>query len=530
MNKHLVYPLVLALWGFGAAHVAPGPVRPPVAAKAVVHLSREMQTIHSFGASDCWSAKFIGTWADEARKNQVADLLFSLDTLPGGQPAGIGLSLWRVNIGAGSFEQGEASGIRDEWRREECFRNAAGQYDWTRQAGNQWFLQAARRRGVAYTLGFANSPPVYLTANGKAFSPGGSALNLKPGKLGEFSDFLVEVSRHFDFDYVSPINEPQWDWAAGKDGKAGQEGSPARNADILAVAEALSGRLAAAGSKTKVVLGEAGQLDFLYAKAETGRGNQLAELFSGRAPSLDQLPNVERVLAYHSYFTTCGDTQLVNVRQRVHLAAQAVRRPALWQSEFGVLGDVCGTYNGSPRNTGIDYGLYIAKVVHHDLTIANVTSWQWWLAINPYNYSDGLVYINGPDGRYQDHRQARQAGLVVDSKQLWALGNFSRFIRPGMKRIDVELTSHPDPVARAGSFMLSGYKDEARRQVVLVGVNMARDAVEVDLSGLNVRGNQFTTYTTDGARNLAKATAAADTVRLSPRSVTTLVGYYHDNP
>ena len=106
----------------------------PSDGKIVVSLNEEFQTIHSFGASDCWSAKFIGTWADEQAKNHVADLLFSLDTMDSGQPKGIGLSLWRMNIGAGSYEQGEASDIGDMWRREECFQDAQGKYDWSKQA------------------------------------------------------------------------------------------------------------------------------------------------------------------------------------------------------------------------------------------------------------------------------------------------------------------------------------------------------------------------------------------------------------
>src|SRR5690606_11720340 len=109
------------------------------------HWNIEKQTIHSFGASDCWTAKFIGNWTDVQKKNQVADYLFSMDTLEDGSPKGIGLSLWRFNIGAGSWEQGAASGIPDEWRREECFLDAAGVYDFNRQQGQQWFLQAARQ-------------------------------------------------------------------------------------------------------------------------------------------------------------------------------------------------------------------------------------------------------------------------------------------------------------------------------------------------------------------------------------------------
>ncbi|MBD2756690.1 glycoside hydrolase [Spirosoma validum] len=491
-----------------------------------VNLREEFQTIHSFGASDCWSAKFIGKWRDEARKNQIADLLFSLDTLSSGQPKGIGLSLWRMNIGAGSYEQGDSSYIRDEWRREECFLDNQGRYDWTKQAGNQWFLQAARQRGVRYTLGFTNSAPVQMTRNGKAFSPGGKTFNLKPTALDPFADFLTTVADHFKFDYLSPINEPQWDWTAGKNGKANQEGSPAENSDILNVTKALSAKLAAKKSKTTIVSGESGQLNYLYERAESGRGNQLNYFFTpNEASSLAKLPNVEPIWAYHSYFTTCRDSLLVAARQRVAQQVQAVGNPMLWQSEFGVLGDICGQYNGSPRHTDMDYGLYVAKVIHNDLTIANVTSWQWWLAINPYNYSDGLVYINGPDGNYKQHNNARLDGQIIDSKQLWAFGNYARFIRPGMKRISVQITGS-DALKEASQSMVSAYKDPDRKQVVLVCVNMTSNATTLPLTGLNIRNGHFACYTTTETKTLAKSVVSTRQIQLEPKSVVTLVGTY----
>ena len=93
-------------------------------------------------------------------------MLFSTEQQADGSPKGIGLSLWRFNIGAGSYEQGAASGIGDEYRREECFLGTDGSYNWSKQAGAQWFLKAAKKRGVRYLLGFTNSPPVQFTQNG----------------------------------------------------------------------------------------------------------------------------------------------------------------------------------------------------------------------------------------------------------------------------------------------------------------------------------------------------------------------------
>ncbi|MBC7511241.1 MAG: hypothetical protein H7320_21230, partial [Ferruginibacter sp.] len=87
-----------------------------VKTKISINLNDEKQTINSFGASDCWTTKFIDNWGDVTKRNKIADYLFSTDTLIDGSPKGIGLSLWRFNIGAGSYEQGSASGISDEWR------------------------------------------------------------------------------------------------------------------------------------------------------------------------------------------------------------------------------------------------------------------------------------------------------------------------------------------------------------------------------------------------------------------------------
>ena len=137
-----------------------------------------------------------------------------------------------------------------------------------------------------------------------------------------------------------------------------------------------------------------------------------------------------------------------------------------------------------------------------------------------------MGYINGPDGTYKNHDNARLAGQVVESKQLWAFGNYARFVRPGMKRIQVSLEGNPDPVAQAGTYMVSGYKDDVTKKIVLVAVNMNSQSVALSLSGMAVRNKRFTTYTTDKDKNLAKATAASDAIVLVPESVTTLVGYY----
>lgn len=95
-----------------------------------------------------------------------------------------------------------------------------------------------------------------------------------------------------------------------------------------------------------------------------------------------------------------------------------------------------------------------------------------------------------------------------------------------MKRIKVSTPQTPDLIPQAGTYMVSGYKDEATRKVVLVVVNMTTDEVSLPVTGISVKNDQFETYTTDENRSLAMSMTASDNVVISPRSVTTLVGRY----
>ena len=65
-----------------------------------IQTSTPRQTIQHFGASDAWSMQFIGLWDNEAEQQKIADWLFSTENDAQGQPRGIGLSVWRFNLGA----------------------------------------------------------------------------------------------------------------------------------------------------------------------------------------------------------------------------------------------------------------------------------------------------------------------------------------------------------------------------------------------------------------------------------------------
>jgi len=497
----------------------------------VVNLNDEKQTIDNFGASDCWTTKFIGKWADTQKKDLIADYLFSTDTTTNGQPKGIGLSFWRFNIGGGSFEQGAASGIPDEYRREECFLNPDGTYDWSKHQGQRWFLDAAKKRGINNFLAYSLTPPVQYTINNKAYGLAKAQLNLKPGFENAYANFLVDVVQHFNqsgynMRYLSPFNEPQNNWGANG---ASQEGTAATNSEIASFVKVLGPKLKQANSQTTITLSEAAQWNFLNTSNQDNRGNQLNDFFNpGFANYIGNVPQVEKLMSAHSYFTTCPNDNLIKIREdALNAKNQLSSDLRLWETEFGILGDVCGQYSGYPKNTGIDYGLYVAKVIHHDLAIANVSAWQWWLAVSPYNYSDALVYINDLSGGY-NLNACKTDGLVSDSKQLWCLGNYSRFVRPGMVRIGASLNTVKDLTSAAATQMVTAYKDKINKKIVIVIINMeALDKkFSLDPTSSYMANKQLKSYTTSSSASLSKSVVDSGNILIPGKSVVTLVGNY----
>lgn len=475
-----------------------------------VNTDKTYQTIRHFGASDAWSCQFAGNWP-AAKKNGIADLLFSRDTLSDGHLKGIGLSLWRFNAGGGTAEQGDASGIKDEWRRAESFLGNDGGYDWNKQAGQMWFLNAAKERGVNEFLLFPNSPPVQLTANGKGYATGGQP-NLSAEQYGKFGEYLSDVTEGIrkktgiTFQYISPVNEPQWDWSDG-----GQEGTPFFNNQIAGITRALSAALLKKNLPTKINVAEAGQIEYLYSEHNRqGRASQISAFFNpNSADYIGNLPNVLPAISGHSYFTTSPYKTAVEKRKQLEGGLAAVPGLEYWMSEYCILGDNDGEIKGEGRDLGIQSGLYIAKVIHNDLVNAGASAWHWWVAVSPYDYKDGLVYIdkNKTDGNYQS------------SKMLWALGNYSRFIRPGAVRVDASSSLGTD------GLLVSSYLN-TDGELVTVIVNAADQKQEVNIELEKGKAFQGRAYETSAQKDLTPITVRADkgAFVINPNSIVTVVG------
>lgn len=480
------------------------------------------QTIDCFGASDAWSMRFIGEMPEKTQE-EVADLLFSRETDAGGNPEGIGLSIWRFNIGAGSVEQGDASGINNGTRTE-CFLGKDGKYDWNKQAGQRSFLRLAKERGVPYLLGFLNSPPVWYTKNGLATNTGrDGTYNLREDRYDDYARFMADViaglKKHDNvtIDYISPVNEPDghWNWQGPK-----QEGTPATKYEIARLSRLLDKELQSRGMDTQIIIPESSDYRCMMSTHETGpeRGYEIQSFFSpdSTATYVGGLKNLPRLMAGHSYWTNTPVEYMKECRKALR---DTLRKHDVdfWQSEVCIMGNDEEIGGGGGYDRTMKTALYVARMIHHDLVFADARSWQWWRAVGG-DYKDGLLFQYREPGAASD--------TIVDSRLLWSLGNYSRFIRPGAVRLDVtrDGSVSPDSATDPYGLMCSAYRNEDGSDVVVV-INYGDGDETVTIDGVKAPG--WSLYRTSDKENERLSFGGnmrnLDSVDIPGRSITTFI-------
>lgn len=469
MTSHrIITVIVMVVTAFG--FLPRGDVMSSAKTTLVINTNERYQTIESFGASGAWWAQDVGGWDDQNR-NRMIELLFDQNT-------GIGLSLYRHNIGGGSVDD-----IIDPWRGTETFEVDKGVYDWSRDANAIWVLKAAYAVGVEQFVVFANSPTGRMTISGKANGHQDGDSNLREDMVEDFAQYLVDVTRHLRDDegipvgWISPINEPQWDWQPSK----GQEGCHYTTGEILAVTRALLDAIETNGLDVKVSAPEAGEWKFAQVYAQT--------LFSDDPEVAARLDH----FAIHSYWS-----EFKSKLSFMSFMSREYPDIKVWMTEW--------TEMVQGRDYGMDSALVMANVIHDDIVLAGVTSWQYWIAVSKYNFRDGLIYTD-------EYKQN-----IRETKRLWAMGNFSRFIRPGAVRVGA--TSDHE------GLRVSAYTTPDGGGLVVVAINTTEQAIPAELSVLAAQSlSTAEVYETSEANDLTLIFSGdtPEDIAFSPQSVTTLV-------
>ena len=359
------------------------------------------QTIEGFGASAAWWSQIIGAWP-ESKQNRILELLYG--------KTGAAMTIYRYNIGAGSGPD-----IRDPWRSAQTFQTAPGQYDFSRDANAVNIMRKACKLGVQRVILFANSPPVTMTKSHRAYATDDKDLsNLRPDMYDDFANYLADIAQHFIDDpdipvhSLSPVNEPQWEW--NRNNQEGCHYSPDQTARIieLTIRECRRRNLdieieapeSASWEKTDEIQSKNPRtspvyLDTLFANPYIRKNIDAYALHSYWAKK----PQKEAFAEY--FFKNYPE-------KKIHMTEWCQMR--------------------SRRDYGMDSAIALANEITDDLNLG-VSSWQYWIAVSRYNYRDGLIYVNTREKQ------------VIPIKRLWAMANFSRFIRPGSKRIHTESDS-----------------------------------------------------------------------------------------
>jgi glucuronoarabinoxylan endo-1,4-beta-xylanase len=147
-------------------------------------------------------------------------------------------------------------------------------------------------------------------------------------------------------------------------------------------------------------------------------------------------------------------------------------------------------------------GLRWAANIHDFMTIAHANAWSYWWLKSSGNDNEGLL---GPNWEL--------------TKRLWAVGNYSRFVRPGWVNIGA---------TNDGGVLISAFKDPVSGQFAIVAVNSG-SAVSKTFALNGLTAASVTPWVTSASLDLAQQDDIATdgssfTANLPVQSVTTFVG------
>jgi glucuronoarabinoxylan endo-1,4-beta-xylanase len=171
-----------------------------------------------------------------------------------------------------------------------------------------------------------------------------------------------------------------------------------------------------------------------------------------------------------------------------------------WETEVDT-----GTASGDSPGDGIASALLTVTTMHNDLTKANLNAWHYW-----------WLYCSNNSGCLYD------TGTKVWTKRLWAMGNFSRFVRPGWKRVATSGTA-------TSGVLVSAYINPTNNALSIVAINSNTSSKSVSFYISNNAPCSLTPYETSASKNLGQGSAVSVsqsrvTVTLNAQSVTTFVG------
>ncbi|KAF2747216.1 glycoside hydrolase family 30 protein [Sporormia fimetaria CBS 119925] len=352
-----------------------------------VDLSKTYQTMDGFGTSETFQrANQMRALSPELQRYSL-DLLFN-------RTSGAGFTILRNGIG--SSPDSSSDHMVSIQPRNPGGPDAAPKYVWDGNDNSQVWVstEAAKTYGVKTFYANSWSAPGYMKTNGNDAN-GGSLCGVTGASCSSgdwkqaYANYLVQYITYYkevgvDITHLGFLNEPDLTTSYASMRSDGRQA-----ADFIQVLRPTLDR--ANYTNVKITCCDAG-----------GWSHQ-----AGMLGQLSSVNNQLGLITAHSY--TSQPTSPLNTRLPV------------WQTEYA---DLQGPWTAVwYSNNGAGEGLRWANTIYDAIVRANVTGYLYWIGVQGGPTNSKMIRIS-------DDKKS-----VIPSKRLWAMANWSRFVRPGAVRV-----------------------------------------------------------------------------------------------
>lgn len=374
------------------------------------------------------------------------------------QEKGIGLSILRAEVGAGL----NLPTIEPE----------DGVWNFEPSIGDVWIMNEAQNRGATKIISTVWSPPAWMKTNNSVTNGG----RLKSDCYQKYADYLAQYCLKYkeihgvDIYAISIANEPEY--------AASWQSCLWWSSQITDfVKNYLKPTFVRENVTSKIVIGETGLA--------------WTELFMKPVLNDQDACDAVDIVAGHYYRGSVREFPLSKEKGK-----------QIWVAETS------DTSEG--LKVHMDDGVKWGKLIHEFMTVADANAFVYWNGANVQDVNVNLMRMNTNDN------------TIITTKRLYALGNFSKFIRPGYIRISA--TDNP-----VSGVCFSAYKDEETGKFVIVAVNDSSTNRVIDINTQGFNSGILTPYVTNEEVSLKQYEDISSiddkfTVSIGAESVVTFVG------
>jgi glucuronoarabinoxylan endo-1,4-beta-xylanase len=280
-------------------------------------------------------------------------------------------------------------------------------------------LEPALKRTHAIVYAVPFSPPSKWKSDHRSTLGG----KLLPQYYADYADYLADFVlysarvRHINVDVLSLQNEP--------DVVAPWDSTRWTGEELGTFLKLVALRLARQQSTTKIMMPEGSTWDHSALLATPSLDNRDARKYIG-------------ILASHSYG---GYNAVEQGRGLLRGASERYMIP-LWMSEYSII--------GRPDDPGMEAALRLAHTMYLDFAHGDASAWIYCFSIFTHVFPGSMGVFSPP-----------KDGTLVVPKRFWAFANYSRYVRPGWKRMRID----------GLAFSNTGFVSPEGNEFVIVAIN-----------------------------------------------------------